>query len=91
MRAKRVDENQQEIIDTLKEAGYSVHNTHDLGGGFPDIVVGCDKGNVLAEIKMPGKGLNEKETKWFMSWKGPKVVIYTKGEAVKQIEKVLEE
>ena len=55
-----MDENQQEIIATLREAGYIVHDTHELGGGFPDIVVGCDKGNVLAEIKMPGSGLNEK-------------------------------
>lgn len=89
MRAKRVDENQQEIIDTLRQAGYTVHDTHDLGGGFPDIVVGCERGNILAEIKMPGKGLNEKETKWFMKWPGPKVVIYDKEEAINQIEEAL--
>jgi hypothetical protein len=37
---KRVDRNQAEIVEALREAGASVGHTHAVGHGFPDIVVG---------------------------------------------------
>jgi len=37
---KRVDRNQPEIVEALREAGASVGHTHVVGKGFPDIVVG---------------------------------------------------
>ena len=37
---KRVDRNQPEIVEALREAGASVAHTHAIGQGFPDIVVG---------------------------------------------------
>ncbi len=37
---KRVDRNQPEIVDALRQAGASVGHTHTVGQGFPDIVVG---------------------------------------------------
>ncbi len=38
--AKRTDGNHAEIVQDLRAAGYSVHSTHELGDGFPDIIVG---------------------------------------------------
>lgn len=37
---KRVDRNQPEIVEALREAGASVGHTHAVGQGFPDVVVG---------------------------------------------------
>lgn len=43
-RAARKDKNHNEIVRALRDAGYLVHETHQLGGGFPDIVVaGIDR------------------------------------------------
>lgn len=39
MRAKKVDENQAQIVQWYKDAGYFVVDTHSLGQGFPDILV----------------------------------------------------
>ena len=37
---KRVDRNQPEIVEALREVGASVGHTHAIGQGFPDVVVG---------------------------------------------------
>ena len=86
---KRTDKNQQDIMDTLRSAGYAVHDTHELGGGFPDILVACERGNVLVEVKMPGKDLNAAERKFHAHWPGPLCVIYYKDEAAEMIEQAI--
>lgn len=50
-RAARTDENHREIIDGLRQRGYSVLDTSRLGDGFPDIVVGKAGVTSLMEIK----------------------------------------
>lgn len=37
---KRIDRNQPEIVEALREAGASVGHTHTIGQGFPDVIVG---------------------------------------------------
>jgi hypothetical protein len=39
MRAKKVDENQAEIVAEFRRLGWKVIDTHELGKGFPDIFV----------------------------------------------------
>jgi hypothetical protein len=80
---KRTDKNQQDIMDALRDAGYCVHDTHELGRGFPDIVVGCREGNILMEVKSPGKKLNDKEKEFFNKWDGPVCVVDSPEFAVK--------
>lgn len=50
-RVARTDRNHQEIIDAFRKMGCSVHSTHQLGGGFPDIVVGILGLSNIVEIK----------------------------------------
>lgn len=55
-RAAKVDANQSKIIDVFRKMGASVALTHQVAGGFPDIVVGITswsgkKFNLLIEIK----------------------------------------
>ena len=48
---KRVDANQAEIVEALRDIGAGVAVTSDLGNGFADIVVGWQGNNWLFEIK----------------------------------------
>jgi hypothetical protein len=43
MRAKKVDENQAEIVAEFRRLGWEVIDTHELGKGFPDVIVVRDK------------------------------------------------
>ena len=38
-RAKKVDDNQKEIVQTFRDLGAKVAITSSAGGGFPDLVV----------------------------------------------------
>ena len=89
---RRVDENQSEIIDALRKAGCDVIDTSDVGGGFPDIVVGrggeLGKGNgytYLIEIKNPkAKGkLNKLQEEFFEWWQGQVDVAFTIDDALR--------
>lgn len=88
-RVKRTDANQQEIMDALRAVGYCVYDTHEIGGGFPDIVVGYDNQSILVEVKMPGKKLNEKEEKFFKYWTGSKLIVFGPEDAVTKINNFL--
>ncbi len=50
-RAARIDANQPEIVQALRDIGASVVVTSMLGGGFGDIVVGFRDQNFIIEIK----------------------------------------
>jgi hypothetical protein len=49
--ARRVDDNQREIIAAFRRLGYSVHDTSRIGGGFPDLVLGLAGKCFTVEIK----------------------------------------
>lgn len=52
MRGCRTDHNHGDAVEGLRRAGYRVHDTSTLGGGFPDLVVGTPWGSLaLVEIK----------------------------------------
>lgn len=74
-RAARVDANQPEIVEKLREAGCSVFITSDVGQGFSDIVVGLRGMNYLLEIKDGDKSpsrrqLTEAEKEFSKNWRG---------------------
>lgn len=87
MRGK-VDANQSRIVKELRQAGCSVAMTSNLGGGFPDILVGWRGVNVLAEIKDPNqppskRRLTPDEQEFHAAWKGQKCVIETAEDILK--------
>lgn len=75
MRIARVDKNQGEIVNAFRTLGYSVHFTHALGRGFPDIVVGKNNKTALIEIKTAKGKLTEQEKQFFDTFKGKATVI----------------
>lgn len=84
--AKR-DGNQDQIVAELRQAGVSVAVTHQLGGGFPDIVTGFRGQNYQFEIKDPGqppskRKLTPAEEKYHDEWKGQVDIILSADEAL---------
>lgn len=74
-RAARTDENHREVSDYFRALGCSVHSTHRVGDGFPDIVVGTVGLNLLVEIKDGRKPpsrrrLTGDERRFVESWRG---------------------
>ena len=69
--AKRVDENQNQIIHTFIALGASVLNLSRVGQGCPDILVGYKKHSVLCEIKRNEKSAyTEPQIKFMQNWRG---------------------
>lgn len=83
MRAKRTDSNQKQIVDDLRDLGLSVFPTHEVGRGFPDLVVGTGGDTYLVEIKRPlgprggkcNKEQNEGQVAFALRWKGGPVIV----------------
>ena len=73
---KRTDSNHAEIIKALRKIpNMSVFSTHEVGKGFPDIVIGYKGINYLIEIKDGNKPpsarkLTDSEVKFHNDWKG---------------------
>lgn len=73
--AKRTDANQREIVDALRQMGYSVEITSGLGNGFADLVVGKPGEVWLIELKSSAKAeFTEKQIEFRKRWKGKPVV-----------------
>lgn len=51
MRAARTDANHAAVVKALRQCGCSVFDTSAVGGGFPDLVVGCAGKTMLMEVK----------------------------------------
>lgn len=83
----RVDNNQAEIVQALRDAGYSVEVLSGVGKGVPDLLVGgLWRGEVgfkdyrtwLFELKDEKTGkLTEDQIKWHAEWRGGPVRIVT--------------
>lgn len=86
MTAKRVDSNQREIVQALREIpGVTVTCTHEVGKGFPDIVVGYRGVNYLVEVKTQKGKLIPSEAAWHARWRGQVAVVRTVEEAYRLI------
>ena len=80
----RKDENHAEIVAGLKQACRSVAETHRLGGGFPDLLVGFGGKMWLFEVKTKEGKLQKSQLEFFETWRGPKPIV------VRTLEEALE-
>ena len=84
-RAAKTDTNHAEIVEALREIGANVFDTHDVGSGFPDIIIGYRGVNFLAEIKGP-KGTMTPLERWFHNdWGGQVAIVRTVDDAYRLI------
>lgn len=79
-RAARVDNNQAEIVQALRQMGYSVLLLHMVGKGCPDILIGKHGVNLLVELKDPikyrrdGHDLTPDEAVFHEEWQGMAII-----------------
>ena len=71
---RKVDANQKQIVMELRARFYSVRQTHIIGKGFPDIVIGKNGHNLFVEIKVPGERLTPDEREFFDTWNGTAII-----------------
>lgn len=70
--------------------GITVWDTHDVGGGFPDIVVGFRGKTYLFELKGDPPKLTASEKQWHSIWKGH-ARIYASNDASVIVDGILTE
>jgi hypothetical protein len=86
---KRVDSNQAEIVQALRDFGCTVQCLHMVGRGCPDILVGYNPRhipgcgmNLLLEVKVGDAKLTKDEQKWHDNWAGEVIITRTPGHAI---------
>ncbi|MEO9648802.1 MAG: hypothetical protein ABJ360_22450 [Roseobacter sp.] len=89
-RAAKVDINQKEIVNGLRDIpGCKVTDLSNVGMGCPDILAGYRGVNYLIEIKSEwakkGKELTPAQERWHDEWTGQKAVVWSLGEAMEAI------
>ena len=90
MKAARTDANHTLIAAACRAAGATVHHTHRVGGGFPDLSVGIAGLNLLIEVKTNTGQLNANEQRFHAEWRGQIAVVRTVEEAVALVERCRE-
>lgn len=76
--AATTDSNQQELMDKVRDIpGTSVFDTHRLGQGFPDFVVGFKGYTLLVEAKTKQGKLTQREKEFEFDCKGAYVIART--------------
>lgn len=81
-RAANVDANQPGIVAELRRAGLHVAHTHQLGGGFPDLIVTGYSlwlntvAALLVEVKCGADKLTAREVEWHAAYPdgGPLII-----------------
>ena len=91
MRARKIDDNQNEIVKMLRRIGCSVAVTSMIGKGHPDLMVGFRKKNFLFELKDGNKTESRKrltpdEEKFFSTWQGQVNKVESFDEIIKIIQ-----
>jgi len=87
----RTDRNQALIVRTLRQMGCSVQSLASVGDGCPDLAVGVNGINILAEIKdgeLPPsqKKLTTDEAQWHALWNGTVSIWESLDDAIKAVE-----
>jgi len=79
----KADLNQKEIVDAFIQMGAQVMEMHNMGGGFPDLVVCIGGISHLVEVKNRAtsygkRGLNPLQKEFAEQWQGgPVYLVYT--------------
>ncbi len=93
MRARRVDENQAEIVAALRRAGAVVTPLHAVGNGVADLLVSFHQRWFLLEVKDGAKSpsrqkLTPDEREWIGRQKAPVHIVTNPVEAVGVVQMV---
>ena len=86
-RIARVDANQPDIVQALRQIGATVQPIHVIGKGCPDLLVGYRGVNSLLEVKdgekVPSaRKLTPDELRWHDDWRGEVFIVHGIAEAI---------
>jgi Holliday junction resolvase len=81
----RVDNNQKEIVDALRQLGCSVLILSRVGFDCPDILVGYKGVNYLIELKRRGGQISTGQWEFKQKWKGQTGIAFSLDECKKII------
>jgi len=84
-RRAKVDGNQAEIVEALRQIGCSVQSLASVGDGCPDLLVGYRGRNVLVEVKRAKGRITEDQWRWRNGWVGQAAIVRTVTDAVNLI------
>ena len=89
-RIARVDSNQPEIVQALRQIGATVQPIHVIGKGCPDLLVGYRGVNYVLELKDGDKvpsarKLTPDELRWHDDWRGEVFIVKNEYEAIEVI------
>ena len=75
MTYRKIDDNQGEIVQALRQVGASVQSLASVGRGCPDLLVGFRLENFILEVKDGTKPpsaqkLTPDEQEWHAQWRG---------------------
>jgi hypothetical protein len=84
-RAAKADQNQPAIVEAMRSVGAKVLHSHQMGGGFPDLIVWARDRTFLVEVKMPGEKINKLQAEFIATWPGEIHVVRTTEEAIKAV------
>lgn len=82
MKHGRRDANHAEIKSAFLSVGCSVHDTADVGDGFPDLVVGVAGANLLVEVKTPTGEHTPEQVRFFDEWRGSHYTVRSTDQAI---------
>jgi hypothetical protein len=83
------DENHADVVGWYEELFCSVVDTHALGFGFPDLVVGIAGRTELVEVKTEDGQLEASQVRFIRDWRGSKVtVVRTREDVINHVQRV---
>lgn len=84
--AKRTDSNQAEIVRALRDYGASVYDTHMVGHGFADLVIGFAGKTFLFEVKTKDGRITPDELIFSSNWRGNYYIVRSVDEAIQILQ-----
>lgn len=68
----RRDDNHNDVVGWYEQAGCSVIDLSDVGGGVPDLLIGCAGEDGLAEVKTADGELSASQKRFNRDYRGRK-------------------
>ena len=79
----KTDDNHLATMQIFRSLGWTVHDTHTVGNGFPDFVAGRNGYNLLVEVKRDAKApFTKPEIAFREKWRGKLVAVWDEDSAV---------
>lgn len=85
------DTNQDQVIAWYEQLFCSVADTHGVGFGFPDLVVGIAGCNELVEVKTEAGHAEASQLRFERDWRGAKITtVRTQADVINHVQNVRE-